>query len=236
MKKTGIAIIAVAAIMLMALIYLTTFKVTDIKVTGCEMIEEQLVKDAIQKEKFADNTIILYIRNKIKPIDNIPFVSKIEVEIVSKNEISVIVYEKTIAGCVEYMDGYVYFDKDGFILESSDRLATGVPCIKGLVFDKWEIGEKLPITDESKFNMILAITQLIDKYQLVIDGIKFTPENEIILIHGDITIELGEGEYLPVQMMNLGNILEGLEGMKGTLYMKDFNSEDGTASFSVNKD
>ena len=35
-------------------------------------------------------------------------------------------------------------------------------------------------------------------------------------------------------MMNLGNILKNLEGMSGTLYMKDFDSENATASFSKN--
>ena len=78
------------------------------------------------------------------------------------------------------------------------------------------------------------ITQLVEKYDLEIDGIKFTAENEIVLQHGGITIELGEGEYLAVQMMNLGNILKNLEGMSGTLYMKDFDSENATASFSKN--
>lgn len=33
-------------------------------------------------------------------------------------------------------------------------------------------------------------------------------------------------------MMNLGSILDGLSGMEGTLYMKDFNSDNATASFS----
>ena len=36
-------------------------------------------------------------------------------------------------------------------------------------------------------------------------------------------------------MMNLGSILENLEGMEGTLYMKDFDSNDSTASFSKKK-
>jgi len=130
------------------------------------------------------------------------------------------------------MDSYVYFDKDGIILDVSSDIIQGVPCIKGLKFDSWEIGKKLPIDDTGKFQSILSITQLIDKYELDIDGIKFTAENEIILLHDKITIELGNGEYLEIQMMNLGSILAQLEGKEGTLYMKDFNSENATASFS----
>ena len=47
----------------------------------------------------------------------------------------------------------------------------------------------------------------------------------------NIDIELGDGSYLTNQMMNLGSILMGLEGKRGTLYMKDFQSDTSTASF-----
>ena len=234
MKKRYILLIVVILLMA-AFIYISTFKIIDIKVSGCSKVDEQVIIDAIREQSFADNTIVLYFQNKIKPIDDIPFVAKIDIEFVSRNEISVTVYEKSVAGCVEYMDGYVYFDKDGIVLESSQEIIEGVPCIRGLNFTEWEMGKKLPIDNESKFKSILSITQLIDKYGLDIDGIKFTAENEIILYHDGITIELGKGDNLAIQMMNLGSILENLEGMEGILYMKDFDSNDSTASFSKKK-
>lgn len=234
MKKRYILLI-VFIVLMAAFIYISTFKIIDIKVSGCSKVDEQVIIDAIREQSFADNTIVLYFQNKIKPIDDIPFVAKIDIEFVSRNEISVTVYEKSVAGCVEYMDGYVYFDKDGIVLESSQEIIEGVPCIRGLNFTEWEMGKKLPIDNESKFKSILSITQLIDKYGLDIDGIKFTAENEIILYHDGITIELGKGDNLAIQMMNLGSILENLEGMEGILYMKDFDSNDSTASFSKKK-
>lgn len=157
-----------------------------------------------------------------------------DLELTDKNTVTVTVYEKSIAGCVLYKGDYVYFDKDGIVLDSSKRRVGSAPLIKGLTFTEWSIGKKLPSDDDKKFQTILTITQLVEKYDLEIDGIKFTAENEIVLQHGGITIELGEGEYLAVQMMNLGNILKNLEGMSGTLYMKDFDSENATASFSKN--
>ena len=231
MKKRIILVIALV-IIFAGIIYVNTFNLKEIKVSGCELSNSEDVISAVEAQSFANNTIMLYLANKFSPIDDIPFVEKIDIEFLSKNVISVTVYEKSMAGCIEYMDGYVYFDKDGVILEASSEMLEGIPCIKGLNYSQWEVGEKLPIDDESKFQSILSITQLIEKYELDIDGIKFTAENEIILIHEKITIELGEGEYLAIQMMNLGSILEGLEGQEGTLYMKDFNSENATASFS----
>lgn len=233
-RKKSIIIGSVLAVLLGGLAYLSTFRLKTIRVTGCEAVDEQVIVDAVSSQKFSNNTLLLYLFGKIKPMDNIPFVSKTELELASKNEIVVTVYEKSLAGCVEYMDGYIYFDKDGIVLDTDSEMIEGVPCIKGLRFNQWEMGQKLPIEDERRFRSILSITQLVDKYKLEIDGIQFTSENEIVLFCDGITIELGEGEYLAIQMMNLGSILEGLKGLEGTLYMKDFNHDNATASFSRN--
>ncbi|MBQ9199022.1 MAG: cell division protein FtsQ/DivIB [Lachnospiraceae bacterium] len=228
-------LLGILVILIAAFIYVSSFKIKEIRVSGCSKVDEQVIIDAVRNKSYVNNTIVLYIQNKIKPIGDIPFVTKIDIDFISKNEISVTVYEKSVAGCVEYMDGYVYFDKDGIVLESSQEIIEGIPCIRGLNFTEWEMGKKLPIDNESKFKSILSITQLIDKYELDIDGIKFTAENEIILMHDGITIELGKGDNLAIQMMNLGSILENLEGMEGVLYMKDFDSNESTASFSKKK-
>lgn len=233
MKKKYIWL-ALVLVFLCGCVYLSTYKLDTVRISGCEAINEETIRAAVEEKRIMGNTLLTYLNLKFTPVGDIPFLSKIDVEIGSQNELIITVYEKSMAGCVEYMNYYVYFDKDGTVLESSNQLIDGIPCIKGLNFTQWEMGEKLPIDDEKKFQSILTITQLVDKYGLDINGIKFTSENEIILMHDKITIELGEGEYLAIQMMNLGSILEGLEGLEGTLYMKDFNSDKATASFSKN--
>lgn len=231
MKKGFKIAIALLALVLGVIIYLNTFKLKEIKVSDCEYADEELIIALVEEKAYADNTLALCLSCKFKPIEDIPFVDKIEIDYLSKNSVSVTVYEKALAGCVDYMNSYIYFDKDGIVLESSGNIMPDVPFIKGLEFDRWEVGKKLPIEDERKFKAILNVTQLIEKYELDIDGIKFTASNELVLTHDKITIELGEGEYLEIQMMNLGSILEGLEGKEGTLNMKDFDSENATASF-----
>ncbi|MBE5952712.1 MAG: hypothetical protein E7257_00965 [Lachnospiraceae bacterium] len=231
MKKGYKIVIALSVVIVGVLAFLNSYKLQEVKVSECEYADEDLIVAIVKDEAFADNTLALILGYKLKPIEGIQFVDKMEIDFLSKNTVSVTVYEKALAGCVEYMNSYIYFDKDGIVLESSSEMVAGVPFIKGLEFDSWEVGKKLPIQDERKFKAILNVTQLIEKYQLDIDGIKFTASNELVLTHDKITIELGEGEYLEVQMMNLGSILKGLEGKEGTLNMKDFDSENATASF-----
>lgn len=229
--KKKVVLIVIFAVLLIGGIYVSTFRLTDIQVSGCQVVDEKTILEAIENTGYSGNTIMLYIGNKLKPIEDIPFVAKVEIEFISKNKVSVTVYEKSIAGCTAYMDSYVFFDKDGIILESAPEMIKGVPCIRGLEFESWEKEQKLPIKEDKKFQDILTITQLVEKYKLDIDSIRFTAENQIILMHGDLTIELREGEYLAEQLMNLGSMLENLNMTEGNLNMKVDNGVV-TASFS----
>ncbi len=235
MKKLLITFIISLLVVGGGLLYLTTFKLTDIEVVGCDMASaEQIRKDYESRLKFV-NTLELMVRSKFDNECDVPFVAKTDIEYVSKNKVKIQVYEKSVAGCIQYMENYIYFDKDGIVLETAHEKFEDVPYIKGLKVKSWEYGEELPLDDKKKFNLILNITQLIYKYGLVIDGIQFTQEDEIILHYNNIEIELGDGSNLAVQMMNLGSILDGLNGQKGVLYMKEFNEENSTASFKVSK-
>lgn len=220
-------------IILGALLYASTFNIKKIVINGCVLSSEDDVRASIEDSLYMQNTIVLYLQNKFKPIENIPFVTKLTFDYVDKNTVSVEVFEKSVAGCIEYMESYVYFDREGVVLETSKQRYDNVPYIKGISVKSWELGEALPIENKKRFDNILTITQLIDKYSLDIEGIEFTIDGEIVLRHDNIDIELGEGDNLPIQLMNLGNILEKLQGKSGVLYMKEFDSENSTASFKV---
>lgn len=231
MKKRYI-LFALVLIIIGVSVYLSTYNLNTLYISGCNVIDEVTIREMISDKKVMNNTLLTYGKLKVAKYDDIPFLDKIDFEVGSKHQINVIVYEKRIAGCTEFGGYYVYFDKDGVVMEASEKLVPGLPCIKNLDFADWEMGEKLPIDDERKFQLILSITQLVEKYKLDIENVEFTADNEIILTHDNIRIELGEGEYLAIQLMNLGSILDGLEGLSGTLYMKDFDSDNATASFS----
>ena len=51
-----------------------------------------------------------------------------------------------------------YFDKDGFVVETSSDTVPGVPCIDGISCDKVVLYEKLPIK-QTMLEDILELTQ-----------------------------------------------------------------------------
>ncbi len=235
-KKKGILAGGIAGVLVVMLIILfTCFSINEIEVTGNKHYTDDQIKDFVLENGYIDNTILLMLKNKIQPVEDIPFIAKLDVEYVNIHKITITVYEKAMAGCVEYMNSYVYFDQDGYVLEISQRKLEDAPCISGMSFNTMELHEKLPIEDEARFKTILTLTQLIQKYDLIIDSIRFTTENEIILQHKEIRIEVGDGSILERQLVDLGQILEGLKGKKGILDMRDFEVMNGKASFKPEK-
>ena len=231
-RNTGKIIAVIAGVIAIGLICLfTCFKIDTIEVTGNKHYSKEQIKKYVLSEGYINNTVLLMLKNKVRPIEDVPFVAKIDIEYVNAHKITVTVYEKALAGCVEYMNEYVYFDQDGYVLEISPTKIEDTPCITGMHFESMELHEKLPIKDKTRFKLILKMTQLISKYKLSIDSIQFTSENEIVMQYQSIRIELGDGSDLEHQLLDLGEMLKALDGQKGTLDLKDFDTASGNASF-----
>jgi cell division protein FtsQ len=233
-RKTGVVVGIVVAVIVIGMAFLlTSFHIDTIEVTGNKHYSEEQIQDYVLSNGYIDNTVLLMLKNKIHPVKDIPFVATLDIEYVNAHKVTVTVYDKAMAGCVEYMNQYVYFDQDGYVLEISMTKLSDTPCITGMSFSSMELHEKLPIDDESRFKLILKLTQLIEKYELQIDSIKFTSEGEVVLGYKDIRIEVGDGSQLDEQLVDLNQMLEGLEGKKGTLDLRDFDTATKKASFKL---
>lgn len=239
-KTFGKVILIILAVLVLlclsAYIYIMkVYKLDKIQVTGSVHYTDEEIIEIVTSQIHADNTISFYLDNKFHPVENVTFIDKFEIEVLDKNTVTITVYEKSMAGCVMYMDQYVYFDDDGTVLETSSIKLEDVPCIDGLRFESIVVGEVLPVDDQVMFQQILTMTQLIEKNQLVIDEIRYNSSNEIILYKDDIKIELGDGSNLEDKLMNLDSILSQIQGKKGTLDMSDYSAENGNAIFKENK-
>ncbi|MGN0394149.1 MAG: cell division protein FtsQ/DivIB [Coprococcus sp.] len=235
-KVLLIVIGCIAILALTAIIYIKkAYSLDKIQVTGNEHYTEEEIISIVTNDKPVGNTVEFYLENKLHPVENVTFIDKFQIEIVNKNTVTITVYEKSMAGCVMYMDQYIYFDDEGVVLETSPEKLPDIPCIAGLTFDSIVIGEALPVENKELFQEILTMTQLIEKNELIIDEIRFNSDNEIILRKDNIKIELGGAVNLEDKLMNLDSILEKLEGKSGTLDMKDYDAKNGNTIFKENK-
>lgn len=156
----------------------------------------------------------------------IPFVEAYEIKYEGRNSAKVIVYEKRVVGCIPLMGRYLYFDKDGIVVESSEKRIGEIPIVEGLKFTEISLYKKLQIQKQSLFGTILALTRLIEENNLTIDKIKFSSDYQVTLTSGLLEIELGKRNSYDEQLNALEGILEAAKGKKGTLDMRRYSKEN----------
>lgn len=214
---------------------LSTYTIKNVYVEGNIHYTQEEIQAIVMDGPLGNNSLYLSLKYKKKGIENIPFVDMMDVIILSPDTIKIIVYEKALAGYVAYMDSYMYFDKDGYVVESSQFKTQGVPQITGLQFDYCTLGQKLPVEKEEVFTRIMDLTKLLSKYELYPDRIYFRDYTEITLYFSEVRVALGEGNSLEEKLMVLPTILEKLEGKKGVLRMENYTRNTKTTVFEADE-
>lgn len=228
-----VTIVSVIIVILIFLFFSKTFTVTEVAVTGNRHYTVEQIQDMVMKGRLGHNSIYLYLKYKNKSVEGIPFVERMDVDIVSPSSIAITVYEKSIAGCVEYLDRYIYFDRDGIVVECSELRQNDLPYVTGLSFSHVVMYEPLPVENPEIFKSILNVTQLLSKYEIKSDQIYFDSQENITLYFGKAKVKLGSFENIDEKMIRLQGIAPKMNGLDGTLYMDDYteNSDNDYVTF-----
>ncbi|MCR5670247.1 MAG: FtsQ-type POTRA domain-containing protein [Butyrivibrio sp.] len=207
------------------------YTVTNIYVTGNTHYTNDEIIEMVMNGRFGHNSLYLTLKYRDKSIEGVPFIEKMDVDILSPDTIKINVYEKAIAGYFAYLGRYMYFDRDGIVVESSLEASDNVPQVMGLDFNYCIIHERLPIENEEVFEEILDITQLLTKYRLSADRIFFDSDFNVYLYFGDVEVSLGTKDNIDEKIIQLQYILPELEGKTGILEMKDYDDNTKNITF-----
>lgn len=210
---------------------ISNYKVTTVHVEGNVHYTNEEIRDMVMGGRFGDNSLFLALKYRDKGIEGVPFIETMDVSIEAKDTIRITVYEKAMAGYVRYLERYVYFDKDGIVVETSQEETPGIPQVTGLSFDHVILHEPLPVENPELFDEILNITQQLSKYSLTVDKIYFDSSYQVTLYFGEARVALGENVDIDEKIMKLQYLLPSLQGKSGILDMRDYSEDTTTYSF-----
>lgn len=233
LRKILFGLLAVMIITVM--IIAGTCKIKQIKISGLSYYTEAEVKKAVVENGYVNNSVAYYLKCKIKQPELLPFIDSIRVNINSPNVIEVDVKEKRRAGCLQYNGKYVYFDKNGYALESYEKKYDDVPLVTGLKYDELVMQEKIPVKKKEIFSYLLELTTAIDKYKLPIDEIYMKEDGNALLISKNITVDLYNKKDIDIKIPELVGMLEKVKGKSGTIDMKYFSEDHKIAIFQPKK-
>ena len=226
----------IALILIAAAIIWEYFGVEKVSVTGNTQYTDEEIEDMVMTGPLGHNSLYLFFRYRNRSVRDVPFVERMDVAIDSPTEVTINVYEKAVAGYVKYLGRYMYFDRDGIIVEASTEMIPGIPYVTGLSFDECVLYEPLPVKDKEVFSVILSLTQLFDKYEINADRIYFDDSMNITLYFGDARVIIGSMENIDEKMMKLKSVLPSIMGMKGELHLENYSVEKDEGYVTFERD
>ncbi|MBO4837856.1 MAG: hypothetical protein J5493_00595 [Lachnospiraceae bacterium] len=230
MKKWILVIVlAVAAV----LVVLALIPAGTIRYEGNAYYEEE----ELTKRVFGDSKpryFVALLQEKLGRHKEIPFVDHYDVQFGPGRDITVRLYERSLAGYLRFQDYNLYFDWSGTVVESSRQQVDGVFEVTGLGVDYAVVGKRLPVADSTAIDSILTISQFLKKESVAWNGtetplaslakrIRFSSDG-VSVDFGDIEVLLGSAENMDAKLFLMADILPELAGRKGTLYLDNYQS------------
>lgn len=237
-QTAAIVLSVILGIVLLLGILFLTVRVSDIEVSGNKQYTKEQIIDLIFDGKWSRNSAYCYYESQFREHKSIPFIEEYKIEFESPTKVRVVVFEKSVVGYVSYMSSYMYFDKDGIIVESSVEQLPGVPWITGMEFGHIVLHKPLPVANQNIFEKILNLTQVLSINEVKVDKINFDNFMEAELYIENIRVELGNDDNLNGKITELRDILNSSEfdGLSGTLYLDNYDENNSNPMYSFIKD
>lgn len=224
--KHMLVILGVLALLAAGIWGFNSFRLKEITVESLSRYTKEDFLNKLESDFLFGLTPVYCLQDSLNQ-KNIPFVEKYEIEYIDSHTARVVVHEKRVTGCVIVMGRYMFFDKDGIVVETADALVEGVPVITGLKFDEIVLFKKLNVQKQSLFDTILELTRLTEQKNIVTNEISFDSNYAVTLYLDDITVLLGKRTSYDEQINALSGILKSLKGRTGVIDMQNYSKENG---------
>lgn len=207
-------------------------RITQVTVNGNKKYSAEQIEALVFDSRWGRNSLYCYVQNRFRPHKQIPFVEDYEIVFQSPFQAEIIVYEKSVVGYVSYMSSYMYFDKDGIIVESSSSKLDGIPLVTGLQFGQIVLNRPLPVENAQIFERVMNLTQVLSMFDIRTDQIRYDVYGNATLSVGEIEVSLGDNKDMNGKISRLHDILPELEGLAGTLYLDTYDENNGDKWYS----
>ena len=233
LKKVLIGILVFMILIVIAIfVVINVFVVKNVKVEGNELYDEQLITDTVLNDEYSWNSLYVLLKYTFVDTEAVPFIDEMEVRLENPQTLKIKVYEKGMLGYlyISTIGENAYFDKDGFVVETSTRIIENVPKIEGISCEEVVLYEKLPI-DDQQIREMLTLTQALKREGLEPDSIHFGLEQSPVLYYGDTEVWLGSIELLTQKVARLKEILPNVKGIAGVLHTENWTEETANIIF-----
>jgi len=246
LSRKGKLLLLILLVVLLLAALLLSLRVQTVQVTGNRFYTQEQIEELLFPKGMERNPLKIWLDQRLGRKKTIPFVEKYVISLSGLKDVEVTVYEKSMVGYVEFMGSYLYFDKDGMVVESSREKYGAIPQVAGLNVEYVVLNEPLPVKDPVIFKELLQISQYLASREVdwngetrflseLIERIYFDSTGNITCYLDEIGIFLGDGASLEGKLQEMGDIIPELSGQRGTLYLDSYDETVSEPSYIFRK-
>lgn len=223
-RKSHKGLWVIGAVVVILLFCAFFFRVKKVSIEGNTYYSSREMEEKFQSNIFEKNILTFWLMQKLSLTPDLPFVREYEVSYPSANEIHIKLYEKSIVAGIAYSNQYIYFDKDGIVLQSSDKAVKGIPLFETKNLTTFTLYSKVQMEDDSLLSQILNLANLFKHYNVNWDKVVFDSKNEAYLYAGEIQVSLGKKENYDEEISALSSVLAKVEknGQTGEIDLRNY--------------
>ena len=201
-------------ILALVLLIAAVFHVNEITVEGNTFFSQEVVAGEVCNTFLDHNVVSSWIKRKLGFCPTLPYVREYQVTYPGIHKIHIKLYEKKMIAGISYMNQFIYFDKDGVVLKSTQDEIKGIPLFETKTMTTFSLYEKVQMEDEALLSSIMNLSGLFQHYGVTWDRVVFDSDNAAFLYSGDIKVNLGKKDNYDEAIAALSDILKTAKEQK----------------------
>lgn len=217
-------ILLIIAVILLILWFV--FLVREVTVEGNTFFSESQVAESYQTHFWQKNILTEMIMDGIGFKEDPPYVRESEITYPSFGEKHIKLYEKTILAGVKFSNHYIYFDKDGMVLKTTEEALPDIPYFESEDVTDFTLYHTLSTGREELLEQMINLSNRLTYYKIEWDKADFDTEGHASIYSGQVTVRLGRRTDYDEVISILPDILKTAKnsGEKGTIDMANYKA------------
>ena len=200
------------------------FKIRTVTVEGNTYFSDKEVATIYQTKWWQKNTITWFVMDRVGFSTDPPYVRDTDISFPKFGEGHVKLYEKSILAGVKYANHYIYFDKDGMVLQAIEEPKEDIPYFETEDITDFTLYQTLKTGSEDLLDQMLDLAGRLTYYDIKWDTVEFDSTGYATLHSGKVDVLLGKKSDYDEQLSVLPDILEAALATKkkGTVDMSNY--------------
>lgn len=224
---------ALGAVVVIGLLLSPIFAMKNVAVKGASHYDAAELCEMVGLEK-GDNILFFGKGKAAQTLEKDPYIADAKLSARVPDTIVIQVQERKVRGYVPYMGSYLYIDEAGRVLDVQEACHETLPVVKGLSFGSFTLGEVIPVENPEALNVVLNVSQLMEKYELldIVVEIDVSNPKNIYAYVNQVQIILGDMENGDTKIRYMAEIMKTIaKEDRGTLDLSELDKPNGTVVF-----